>query len=40
MIRVACPHVGMMEAVALRGEVGGTTPTKFSSLETGEDLAD
>jgi len=40
VIRVAYPHVGMMEAVALRGEVGGTTPRKFSSLETGEDLAD
>ena len=40
VIRVASSHVEMMEAVALRGEVGGTTPRKFSSLETGEDLAD
>lgn len=40
VIRMTCPHVGMTEAVALGGEVVGTTPRKFSSLETGEDLAD
>lgn len=40
VLRMVCPQVGMTDTVALREEVGGTAPSEFSSLETGEDLAD
>lgn len=40
VIRMTCPQMGMMETVALRGEVGGTAPREFNSLEKGKDLMD
>lgn len=39
-IRMPCAQAGMMEIVALGGQVGSKAPRELNSLEMGQDLVD